>query len=379
MTNKLISLVLLTFFLATNYSYGEDQFLFPEKKPSVFKKNLESESLINLPQKKPIIQTDTKKTKTVKIEPAEKKEVKITKKISVFLLPQKKPITYKVQSKAIEKSTILKQKDFEKAKETIKFIKARKWNSALKSAKKVKDSEFRTLITWMHLKTTQNSASFNDYKNFIEQHEDYPRINRIKYLAETKIYLKNNSPTSIINWFDRHPPLGGIGKIKLAEAYLEQKKTDKVKELIKDGWITADIPKNDLGYYRAKFKKFLTTEDHIKRADYLAWERKYWDLKRMLKYLPGDEKALYNARQILMSNSYGVDNAIAKVPNHLKKDTGLEYDRLRWRNRRGRLEGSLEILYKNSNRTEDQMVRPDKWWEQRKSVVRALIYKKRYK
>ena len=50
--------------------------------------------------------------------------------------------------------------------------------------------------------------------------------------------------------------------------------------------------------------------------------------------------------------------------------------RLRWRNRRGRLDGSLEILYKNSNRTEDQMVRPDKWWEQRESVVRALIYKK---
>ena len=231
----------------------------------------------------------------------------------------------------------------------------------------------------MHLKTTQNSATFNDYKNFIEQHEEYPRINRIKYLAETKIYLRNNSPTSIINWFERHPPLGGIGKIKLAEAYLEQKKLDKVEKLIKDGWITADIPKNDLGYYRAKFKKFLTSEDHIKRADHLAWERKYWDLKRMLKYLPGDERALYNARQILMSNSYGVDNAISKVPNHLKTNTGLEYDRLRWRNRRGRLEGSLEILYKNSNRTEDQMVRPDKWWEQRKSVARALIYKKRYK
>ena len=49
----------------------------------------------------------------------------------------------------------------------------------------------------------------------------------------------------------------------------------------------------------------------------------------MLKYLPGDERALYNARQILMSNSYGVDNAISKVPNHLKSDTGLEYDRLK--------------------------------------------------
>ena len=390
MTNKLISLALLIFFLATGYIYAENHFLLPKKKPSIFKKiekNIGSEISKNLPQKKPIIQTEVKKrqefkkkiTETKIKEPILKKKTKIDESKSVFLLPKKKPITYKNQFNGVEKSKVLNKKDFEKAKETIKFIKARKWNSAMKSAKKVKDSEFRTLVTWMHLKTTQNSATFNDYKSFIEQHKDYPRINRIKYLAEKKIYLKNNSPTSIINWFQRHPPLGGIGMIKLAEAYLEQGKTDKVKELIKNGWVTAEISKNDLGYYRAKFKKFLTVEDHIKRADHLAWEKKYWDLKRMLKYLPNDERALYNARQILMSNSYGVDNAILKVPNHLKSNTGLEYDRLRWRNRRGRLEGSLEILYKNSNRTETQMVRPDKWWEQRKSVSRSLIYKKRYK
>jgi soluble lytic murein transglycosylase len=395
MINKLISLALLILFLTTGYSYSENQFLFPKKKPSVFKKiqkDIDSANFENLPQRKPIIETEQKNNKTIETKKIEKKKIDVkadktklkkedkSKQItSIFILPQKKPITYKVKSKEVDKSSVLNQKDFDRAKETIKFIKARKWNSALKSARKVKDSEFRTLVTWMHLKTTQNSATFKDYKNFIEQHENYPRINRIKYLAEKKIYLRNNSPTSIINWFDRHPPLGGLGKIKLAEAYLEQGKIDKIKEIIKEGWITAEIPKNDLGYYRAKFKKFLTQEDHIKRADHLAWERKYWDLKRMLKYLPSDERALYNARQILMSNSYGVDTAISKVPNHLMSDTGLEYDRLRWRNRRGRLEGSLEILYNNSNRTESQMVRPDKWWEQRKSVARALIYKKRYK
>ena len=96
-----------------------------------------------------------------------KNENKANQIINFFLLPQKKPIAYKVQSKEIEKSSVLNQKDFEKAKETIKFIKAKKWNSALKSAKKVKDSEFRTLITWMHLKTTQNTATFNDYKNLL--------------------------------------------------------------------------------------------------------------------------------------------------------------------------------------------------------------------
>ena len=392
MTNKLISLVIIAFFLISGHGYSEENFIFPKEKPSIFKKIVNNKNLDspnNLPQKKPIIgeEKETQKNVTVTKEIKEKKEEKkISKETAkavqskhTFVFPQKKPSIYKSSNQTAEKSSILNQKDFAKAKETIKFIKDKKWNSALKSASKVKDREFRNLITWMHLKTTRNGASFNDYKKFIEQNEDYPRINRIRYLAEEKIYLRNNSPTSIISWFDKYPPLGGLGKIKLAEAYLEQNQTDRVRDLVKDGWITASIRKNDLGYYRAKFKKFIDSDDHIKRADYLAWERKYWDLKRMLKYLPKDQRALYNARQILMSNSYGVDNAISKVPQYLKENPGLEFDRLRWRNRRGRLEGSLEILYRNSLKTEKQMVRPDKWWVQRESVVRSLIYKKRYK
>ncbi len=389
MPYKLISLVFLLIFLIINKVYSENEFILPVKKPSIFKnfnKEISKNEDNNLPQKKPVILSNQpskitqKKESLKKIEVKKEIEVEETKKLtSAFIFPKKKPVTYKVTKKEIEKSTILNDKDFSKAKETIKFIKAKKWNSALKTADKIKDREFRTLINWMYLKTTGNSATFNDYKKFIERNPDYPRINRIKYLAESKIYLRNNSPTSIINWFEKNPPLGGLGKIKLAEALLEQGKTSEVNSLIKEAWITAEIKKNDLGYYRAKFKKFLTEDDHLKRADYLAWERKYWDLKRMLKYLPKDERALYNARQILMSNSYGVDNAIAKVPAHLKKDIGLEYDRLRWRNRRGRLESSLEILYQNSLKTERQMVRPDLWWEQRKSVARSLIYKKRYK
>jgi len=123
MTNKLISLVLLIFFLATNYSYAEDKFLFPEKKPSVFKKNLKSESLKNLPQKKPIIQTDTKKTNTVKVEPAEKKEVKITKKISVFLLPKKNLLHIKFNRRLLKNLQFLNKKILKKQKKQLNLLK----------------------------------------------------------------------------------------------------------------------------------------------------------------------------------------------------------------------------------------------------------------
>ena len=64
MTNKLISLALLIIFLTTGYSYSENQFIFPKKKPSVFKKIekiKKPETSITLPQRKPITQVENNK------------------------------------------------------------------------------------------------------------------------------------------------------------------------------------------------------------------------------------------------------------------------------------------------------------------------------
>ena len=181
MTNKLISLVIITLILSIGHSYSDEQFLFPKEKPSIFKKIEKDEGKVfssNLPQKKPL--ADFKKVKEEDIKKKEaditkKKEVKkieLKKKKSSFVLPGKKPSIYKSKNETAEKSLILNQKDFVKAKETIQLIKDKKWNSALKSAAKVKDRDFRNLINWMHLKTTKNGASFSEYKKFIEQNED---------------------------------------------------------------------------------------------------------------------------------------------------------------------------------------------------------------
>ena len=78
-----------------------------------------------------------------------------------------------------------------------------------------------------------------------------------------------------------------------------------------------------------------------------------------------------------MSKSYGVDNAISKVPAKFKDDSGLNYDRLKWRRKRGRVDSSVEILLKIKN-TKDYLVRPDKWWKEREIISRSLIYKKKY-
>ena len=78
-----------------------------------------------------------------------------------------------------------------------------------------------------------------------------------------------------------------------------------------------------------------------------------------------------------MTKGYGVDQAIKNVPNKFKNDSGLNYDRLKWRRKKGRLESSTEILLKIRN-DKDYLVRPEKWWKEREIISRKLIYKKKY-
>ena len=237
------------------------------------------------PLPKPINRTEKEKVK---------KEVVVKKKIqNELILPKKKPLI--VGSKKIKetkkdteqkKSKFFNKKDFSLAKKAMSEMKKARWTDALKTAKKAKDKSIYNFIQWRHLLAKGNKASYFDYKSFIDVNEDYPRIGRVKYLAEHKLSTERVSPKKIINWFDNNDPLSGFGKMILGESFILTGNEEKGIKFIKDGWITAELSKSELRFYRKKFKKFLNSEDYIKRADYLAWNNKYWDLQRLLRYLP---------------------------------------------------------------------------------------------
>ena len=295
--------------------------IIPLKKPLLTKEEKKIKLLIDI--LKPLPKPGNEEVINQSQEIKEKKTVK-KEKNNDLILPKKKPLI--AGSKKIENIKISKyynKKDFSLAKKAISEMKQAKWTSALKTAKKAKDKSIYNFIEWRHLLTKGNKASFYEYKNFIDKNENYPRINRVKYLAEHKLSTDTISPKKIIEWFGPNEPLSGFGKLILGESIISNGNIEKGISLIKEGWISAELSKSELRFFRKKFKKYLDADDYIKRADYLAWNNKYWDLKRMLRYLPKDYELLYTARQLLMSKSYGVDNAISKVPAKFKNDAGL--------------------------------------------------------
>ena len=343
-----------------------------------------------IPLKKPILNEEVKREKISqgilkpKPKPSQKKEeieiitVKKNKKEINFLIPKSKPLIVKSEKSVVQKSSkYYSQKDYDIAKKSIQAMEKSQWTTALKNSKNAKDKSIYNFIQWRHLLTTGNQATFYDYMTFIQNNKDYPRISRIKYLAEQKLSTDKISPKKIINWFGVDEPLSGYGMLVLGESFIQTGDSEKGIALIKRGWITAELSRASMKSLSKKYRKYLDSKDYINRADYLAWENKYWDLKRMLPYLPKDYQLLYTARQILMSKSYGVDQAIKNVPQKFKNDAGLNHDRLKWRRKRGRIDSSLEILFSIKN-NKDYLVRPDKWWVERAIMSRALIYKNKY-
>ncbi len=365
---KLLITIIL-FFLSFQSAFSNETIL-PIKKPDLNEKNTTKKIADIIPLPKPSEKEDEIQ-KEIKITTTE-----IFKKIDGVIIPKNKPLIVKEKLRKIKKQKFYSDRDMKYAKQAISFMEKSNWKDAKKAASKARAKSIYDFIQWRHLLTTGNRATFTEYKQFIERVKDYPRIDRVRYLGEHKINSKNHTKNEIIQWFDKYPPLSGFGKMMLGDALLSKNKETAIN-LIKEGFIKADLSKNDLIFFRKKFKKYLNSSDYIKRADYLAWENKYWDLKRMLRYLPKDYQLLYTARQLLMSRSYGVDSAISNVPASLKKDAGLNYDRLKWRRKRGRVDSSLEILLSIKN-NKDYMVRPDKWWVERSIIARSLIYKKRY-
>ena len=374
MSKKLLFIsLLISIFLIFNNILAETINLIPLKKPILTKEEINNKLSKNIliPIQKP------KKIEEIANEKEKKSEVKKKKYYHLRYLRKKPSISGVKKSNTIKISKYYNKKDFSIARKAMSEMQKGKWSSSFKIAKKAKDKSIYSFINWRYLLTTGNGATFYDYKIFIDKNPHYPRIDRLKYLAEHKLSTAKISPKKIINWFSEKEPFSGYGEMILGESFVLNGEKLKGTKLIKKGWITADLSKNELKFFRKKFKKYLNADDYIKRADYLAWNNKYWDLRRLTRYLPKEYELLYTARHILMSKSYGVDQAIKNVPEKFKNDAGLNYDRLKWRRKKGRVESSAEILLKIKNNKE-YLVKPEKWWKEREIISRALIYKKKY-
>lgn len=206
-----------------NIVVTEERKLIPKKKP-ITESSVKVQSKIKkhlLPKKKPIDPISTK----IEIQVSEEKSIEKKEIVKIddsgIIYPKKKPITYhKQKDKVAAKSKFFSKSDFRLAKKIFSEIEKKRWINAQKLSKKAKDKSIHKLVKWLYLLERNNKANFYDYINFINLNPNFPRLNRLKYLAEHKINTQTVTEKRIIKLFDGTEPLSGYGKLMFNKSFL---------------------------------------------------------------------------------------------------------------------------------------------------------------
>ena len=243
-----------------------------------------------------------------------------------------------------------------------------KWESRNKQINQIKNKLLRKIVYWNSLTLKNSGASFRTIQNFIIKNPTWPLNYTLRKRAEESI-KSNTKKEVIIKWFKKYPPITVDGSIMLGSALLKNLKKDEAISIFQKTWVNGNFGKRQERQFYRRYRKYLTKKSHLDRLDRLLWMGHYYPVRRMFNKVNTDYRALAFARSTLRQFRGGVDRAISKVPKTLMSNSGLLYERLRWRRKKGRLDSALEILTQNP----DELKYPEHWWRERSYLVRRAL------
>lgn len=260
-------------------------------------------------------------------------------------------------------------------KKALFYVEKEKFDLARSEIKKVGDPLLADLVFWMQYSKSYPENTYQAIADFVEKHPGWPENDRLKRQAEHSIPY-HVEPFEIIQWFKDHDPVTARGKWLLANARLKKSlQKETVDTLIRQSWVEGEFTKSEEEDFLKQHQSRLREKDYFERIDRLLWEHKATAASRILKYVSKNHQKLFNARILLIRNRRGLNRAIRAVPESLQRDSGLLYERARWRQRRDKVDGVLEIV----NRLKETYNHANQWWRVRHILARDLIKAKRYR
>ncbi|MCC7048086.1 MAG: lytic transglycosylase domain-containing protein [Alphaproteobacteria bacterium] len=246
------------------------------------------------------------------------------------------------------------------------FAKARdgKWADVQKLAGRAKEQLPAKLLRALELASSGDYATVVD---FIAQNPDWPYQNGLRLRAEDQ--SQGQPAELVLEWFKRFPPIGTKGNLALAQAMVSVGRVDAANALVRQAWINANFDAAEERAFLDRYRGILTDKDDIARLDRLLWDDQVPAARRMMTRVEEPYRHLAEARIRLMRREGGVDTIVAKVPEALRTDPGLVFERLRYRRRQSDYEGARELLV---NLPHD-LRRPGEWWTELSYVIRRTL------
>ncbi|HJD62145.1 MAG TPA: lytic transglycosylase domain-containing protein [Rickettsia endosymbiont of Degeeriella rufa] len=195
------------------------------------------------------------------------------------------------------------------------YIDQKNWSQAEQLSKELNNKALtKIVVSQRFLDSDYPNNSFEQVIKFLCDNPNWPQGKLLEEKAER--YLNNNTnKKTIFEWFSKHPPLTGKGYKYYALAASSLVNDQKILlPIIKDAWIYADFsPKEESAYY-SRWKKYLTTNDHLERIEEHLWRSDIRSAEQSLKYVDRNYQNSFRTQIAIINKSSNAEKLFRKVP-----------------------------------------------------------------
>ena len=262
----------------------------------------------------------------------------------------------------------LSAKDMNLYKQAFAAVDKDRWKEARRLAERAKDPLLAKVVVWLDLSRPGPGRDFKEMAAFLKANPDWPLRYTLTQQAERAMpdYLK---PQDVLQWFGEREPNTAEGAMKLAGALVATRQEQRAQQVVQTAWVERDFDREDEQTFLQRFGHLLHAKEHWARLDRLLWDDERDDAIRQMARVDKDHQALARARMKLEDQAKDAAAAVAAVPQSLRNDPGLIFERARLLRRQDKFEQAADLL----DPPPQNVPKPDLMWAELKKAARGSL------
>ena len=224
------------------------------------------------------------------------------------------------------------------------------------------------VVTWDRLRRDSGPTTFAEIAAFLRAHRGWPAETTLRRRAE-KLTDASVPAQARLDYFRDFPALSANARFRLAEARLATGDARAAAVDARAAFVAGGLDPIATAELTTEFAGALAPSDYVARLDRVLWRGETNAAVRLLPLVPADVRALAAARLALRG---GGEAGPASVPEALRGDAGLVFDRAAAAKRRGDL-GEARRTMADYVGTPGGVTDPEAWLKLRLDLARGAM------
>jgi len=217
-----------------------------------------------------------------------------------------------------------------------------------------------SIVTWQRLRQNLNTATYQEITDFLKANPGWPQEARFRSNAEQAM-TADIPYAERLDYFRRFPAITAVGRLRHAEALAATGEKTRADALAREAWLSGGLDGDQELELLRQFGEALKHDDHVERANRQLWSGQITAARRMVPLLDADRQAWATARIALQTRDPRSPSYVSAVPDSLKLEAGLAYDRARWLRNRQELPGAAADILLAADASPKAVVNRGKW------------------